>query len=152
VWLTDLADRLSDKDDADGARVHRVASRNDFIFGSLKTVLEEMTSRYNERHPQGRCTPNSLITNSSWNSPMWSLYIKKITTPPSSLKVEFFINSGAMQLYEPTGKRITITLDIADNSPVYYVGGKPHSVNAIADFLLRLLLCPKGKFDCILPP
>ena len=141
--VPDLVDRLSNKDDAERARIFRVGTQNNIVFGALTEALGKRISRYNERHPpQDRWSPNSLIIHTSPHdsSTQSSFEIKKTSRPASSLKVEFPINSGEMTFYGPAtgGKRNIITLDIKDNAPIYSVSGMPYSVDDIADFLLHL--------------
>jgi hypothetical protein len=152
----DVADRISNRDDAEASRKQRVAQKNDIVFNALVETFKERISKYNERHPQGFGFPNAVLMSAG---PIWGssgttsvqseLKVRKDTPPTSSLALNFPIKDGAMQVEITTTKTIqaTIGLDILDNTPAYSLDGKRYSADGLADLLLEPVLSSTGSFS-----
>jgi hypothetical protein len=142
--MSDVADRISDHDDAEAARILRVGAKSNVVFWSLFNALGKRVSKYNERHPQGFGFPNAVFMNEGpFSSREYSLKIQKNTEPRSLLTLDFPINSGAMQfeLSAKTGKRSgSLTLDVVNDTPTYCFQSEQHSAESLADLLLEPVL------------
>ena len=148
--MSDAVDRISDHDDAEAARIRRVATKNDVVFGSLVQAIKNRVSKYNKRHPQGFGFQNAvLIDEGPHSSTNWSLKIQKNVEPLSSLTLEFPINSGAMEA-ELSAMNVKfsgrITLDVANNTPTYDFNSTRHSAGSLAECLLGLVFSADEGF------
>jgi hypothetical protein len=145
--LSSLVDRISDWDDDESARKHRVAQANNIIFAALVKELQGEISRYNERHPQDRFAPNAIVMNYSNTSTEWSAGLEKTTKPTSSVKLDFPFNTGALTFAASSGEQDSIALDFQEGAPVFYLYNEWHCVREAAEFLLKLLLAPDEEFE-----
>jgi hypothetical protein len=151
--MSDLVDMISDQEDNEQERTKRVAARSDVIFNSLFDALNDRVSRYNDRHPQGIGVPNAIWIKRSFDSLNQRATIQKNTEPKTSFGLEFPVNSGAMECtfaLDPDHYSITITLDITNGVPDFYIDGESLSAVTVADALLQPVLtatrtAPKGK-------
>ena len=154
--MSDVADRISDHDDAEAARKQNVGYRNSVVFDTLAKAFENLIAKYNERHPQGRWFPNAVtitsdpILNSSGSSSSESaLQVQKNIEPAASLKLTFPIMSGEMLVTiasKAEKMKDTITLNIVNDVPTYDFGGKRFSAEALADLLLEPVFSSDGTF------
>jgi len=151
--MPDTVDEMSDHDDAERARKQRVSAEHTIVFGSLFEALQGRVSRYNERHRQDFALPPAVSIDEE-KEPLFSskhsLKIQKNTEPRSSLTLDFPINSGAMQVEvsaKPQKLGGSVNLDIVNDTPTYYFGGKGHSAESLADLLLVAVLSSKEFLD-----
>jgi hypothetical protein len=129
--MFNVADTISDHDDAEATRRQNVAAKNQIVFRALLKALRDRVSRYNERHPQDFGFPSAIsISSDDTASTQSSLRVKKNIEPTSSLALDFPINSGAMQftLSAKAGEfRDSVRLDVTNDVPTYQLNGKQHS-------------------------
>ena len=154
--MSDVADRISDQDDAEAARKQTIGQNNNIVFDSLVSAFRERIPKYNERHPQGFGFPNAVVISagpilesSGRTSHESELKVQKNVAPTSSLTLNFPIMSGAMQV-KITSKagtlNDTIRLDIVSDTPVYDFDGNRYFAEGLADLLLEPIFSSMGTF------
>ena len=150
----DVADRISNEDDAEASRKQRVARKNNIVFNALVEAFQGRISKYNERHPQGFGFANAVVMNAGpilgstgRTSVESELKVRKNTAPTSSLALNFPIKDGAMQVKIATTKTIqtTIGLDILNDTLAYFLDGKRYSADSLVDLLLEPVLSSTGS-------
>ena len=154
--MPDSIDESLDREDQEYARERRVGPGSQIIFTSLRNALKERVVKYNERykarHQQENWTPRAiLIDDDPFRQTAYGLTIRATFEPTASLKVDFPINSGAMELRFKFGSDEevvdAIKLDIREKTPEFYLDGRRLSADSLAERSLFLLL---GEDDPIL--
>ena len=144
--MTNLVDTISDLDDKEEKRKLRVTASSMTIFDGLWNALKQRIQRYNERHPQDRLAPNAVWIHHEWDSRHRKALIRKNAEPKNWLSIVFEINSGEMGCQFALGCGAidaTITLDVREGTPAFYMEGDSYSTDEIADALLGPILSPK---------
>src|ERR1700722_5759750 len=102
--MPDSIDDISDREDREYARKHRVGPGSQIIFTSLRNALKEKIVKYNERY-RARWEFNFpddadaiLIHDDLFHQTAYGLTIKTTMEPTACLKVDFPIRSGEMEL------------------------------------------------------